>query len=91
MTLPEAVDLFFAERERKLKESTVSRYRYVVRQYIQPQLGAAPLYALTEQRVADFTESSRNRVYRPKAHGTLAYCCGPFCGRRPSTDASARA
>ena len=54
MTLPEAVDLFFAERERKLKESTVSRYRYVVRQYIQPQLGAAPLYALTEQRVADF-------------------------------------
>ena len=29
-------------------------YRYVVRQYIQPQLGAAPLYALTEQRVADF-------------------------------------
>lgn len=90
MTLPEAVDLFFAERERKLKESTVSRYRYVVRQYIQPQLGAAPLYTLTEQRVADFTESSRNRVYRPKAHGTLAYCCGPFCGRRPSTDASAR-
>ena len=54
MTLPEAVDLFFAERERKMKESTVSRYRYVVRQYIQPQLGAAPLYALTEQRVADF-------------------------------------
>ena len=56
MTLPEAVELFFVEREqkRKLKESTVSRYRYVVRQYIQPQLGAAPLYALTEQRVADF-------------------------------------
>ena len=54
MTLPEAVELFFAERGRKLKESTVSRYRYVVRQYIQPQLGAAPLYALTEQRVADF-------------------------------------
>lgn len=54
MTLPEAVDLFFAERGRKLKESTASRYRYVVRQYIQPQLGAAPLYALTEQRVADF-------------------------------------
>lgn len=54
MTLLEAVDLFFAERERKLKESTVSRYRYVVRQYIQPQLGAAPLYTLTEQRVADF-------------------------------------
>ena len=54
MTLPEAVDLFFTERERKLKESTVSRYRYVVRQYIQPQLGAAPLYTLTEQRVADF-------------------------------------
>ena len=54
MTLPEAVELFFAERERKLKESTVSRYRYVVRQYIQPQLGAAPLYTLTEQRVADF-------------------------------------
>lgn len=54
MTLPEAVDLFFAERGRKLKESTASRYRYVVRQYIQPQLGAAPLYALTEQRVANF-------------------------------------
>ena len=54
ITLLEAVDLFFAERERKLKESTVSRYRYVVRQYIQPQLGAAPLYTLTEQRVADF-------------------------------------
>ena len=56
MTLPEAVELFFVEREqkRKLKESTASRYRYVVRQYIQPQLGAAPLYALTEQRVADF-------------------------------------
>lgn len=56
MTLPEAVELFFVEREqkRKLKESTVSRYRYVVQQYIQPQLGAAPLYALTEQRVADF-------------------------------------
>lgn len=56
MTLPEAVELFFVEREqkRKLKESTVSRYRYVVRQYIQPQLGAAPLYTLTEQRVADF-------------------------------------
>ena len=56
MTLPEAVELFFVEREqkRKLKESTVSRYRYVVRQYIQPHLGAAPLYALTEQRVADF-------------------------------------
>lgn len=35
MTLPEAVELFFVEREqkRKLKESTVSRYRYVVRQY----------------------------------------------------------
>lgn len=33
MTLPEAVDLFFAERERTLKKSTVSRYRYVVRQY----------------------------------------------------------
>ncbi len=56
MTLPEAVELFFAEREqkRKLKASTVSRYRYVVRQYIQPQLGTAPLYTLTEQRVADF-------------------------------------
>lgn len=56
MTLPEAVELFSVEREqkRKLKESTVSRYRYVVRQYIQPQLGAAPLYTLTEQRVADF-------------------------------------
>ena len=54
MTLPEAMDLFFAERERKLKESTVSRYRYMVRKYIQPQLGAAPLYALTEPRVADF-------------------------------------
>lgn len=56
MTLPEAVELFFVEREqkRKLKESTVSRYRYVVQQYIQPQLGAAPLYALTKQRVADF-------------------------------------
>lgn len=56
MTLPEAVELFFVEREqkRKLKESTVSRYRYVVRQYIRPHLGAAPLYALTEQRVADF-------------------------------------
>ena len=53
LTLPEAVDMFFAERERKLKESTVSRYRYVVRQYIQPQLGTAPLYTLTEQRVAD--------------------------------------
>ena len=56
MTLPEAVELFFTEREqkRKLKESTVSRYRYVVRRYIQPQLGAAPLYTLTEERVADF-------------------------------------
>ena len=56
MTLPEAVELFSVEREqkRKLKESTVSRYRYVVRQYIQPKLGAAPLYTLTEQRVADF-------------------------------------
>ena len=56
MTLPEAVELFFTEREqkRKLKESTVSRYRYMVRQYIQPQLGAAPLYTLTEERVAAF-------------------------------------
>ena len=56
MTLPEAEELFFAEREqkRKLKESTVSRYRYMVRQYIQPQLGVAPLYTLTEERVAAF-------------------------------------
>lgn len=93
MTLPEAVELFFVEREqkRKLKESTVSRYRYVVRQYIQPQLGAAPLYALTEQRVADFTGSSRSRACRPKVHGMLAYCCEPFCGWRPSRGASARA
>lgn len=67
MTLPEAVDLFFAERERKLKESTVSRYRYVVRQYIQPQLGAAPLYTLTEERVAAFYQRLQGQSLSPKS------------------------
>ena len=54
MTLAEAAELFFAEREQKLKEYTLSRYRYMVWQYIQPQLGTMPLYALTEERVAAF-------------------------------------
>ena len=69
MTLPEAVELFFTEREqkRKLKESTVSRYRYVVRQYIQPQLGAAPLYTLTEERVAAFYQRLQGQRLSPKS------------------------
>ena len=67
MTLPEAVDLFFAERERKLKESTVSRYRYMVRKYIQPQLGAAPLYTLTEERVAAFYQRLQGQSLSPKS------------------------
>ncbi len=69
MTLPEAVELFFTEREqkRKLKESTVSRYRYVVRQYIQPQLGAAPLYTLTEERVAAFYQRLQGQGLSPKS------------------------
>lgn len=69
MTLPEAVELFFVEREqkRKLKESTVSRYRYVVRQYIQPQLGAAPLYTLTEERVAAFYQRLQGQGLSPKS------------------------
>lgn len=67
MTLAEAVDLFFAERAQKLKESTVSRYRYVVRQYIQPQLGAAPLYTLTEERVAAFYQRLQGQGLSPKS------------------------
>ena len=69
MTFPEAVELFFTEREqkRKLKESTVSRYRYVVRQYIQPQLGAAPLYTLTEERVAAFYQRLQGQSLSPKS------------------------
>lgn len=67
MTLPEAVDLFFAERERKLKEPTVSRYRYMVRKYIQPQLGAAPLYTLTEERVAAFYQRLQGQSLSPKS------------------------
>ena len=69
MTLPEAVELFFTEREqkRKLKESTASRYRYVVRQYIQPQLGAAPLYTLTEERVAAFYQRLQGQSLSPKS------------------------
>ena len=69
MTLPEAVELFFAEREqkRKLKESTVSRYRYLVRKYIQPQLGAAPLYTLTEERVAAFYQKLQGQRLSPKS------------------------
>ena len=69
MTLPEAVELFFTEREqkRKLKESTVSRYRYMVRQYIQPQMGAAPLYTLTEERVATFYQKLQGQGLSPKS------------------------
>ena len=69
MTLPEAVELFFTEREqkRKLKESTVSRYRYMVRRYIQPQLGAAPLYTLTEKRVAAFYQRLQGQGLSPKS------------------------
>ena len=69
MTLPEAVELFFTEREqkRKLKESTVSRYRYMVRRYIQPQLGAAPLYTLTEERVAAFYQRLQGQGLSPKS------------------------
>ena len=69
MTLPEAVELFFTEREqkRKLKESTVSRYRYMVRKYIQPQLGAAPLYTLTEERVAAFYQRLQGQGLSPKS------------------------
>ena len=91
LTLPEAVELFFTEREqkRKLKESTVSRYRYVVRQYIQPQLGAAPLYALTEERVAAFyrklqeqglsAKSTRDVGVLLRAILRKASKCGCFC------------
>lgn len=69
MTLVEAVELFFAEREqkRKLKESTVSRYRYMVRQYIQPQLGAVSLYTLTEERVAAFYQKLQGQGLSPKS------------------------
>ena len=69
MTLPEAVELFFTEREqkRKLTESTVSRYRYMVRRYIQPQLGAAPLYTLTEERVAAFYQRLQGQGLSPKS------------------------
>ena len=69
MTLPEAVELFFTEREQKqkLKESTVSRYRYMVRRYIQPQLGAAPLYTLTEKRVAAFYQRLQGQGLSPKS------------------------
>ena len=69
MTLPEAVELFFTEREQKqkLKESTVSRYRYMVRRYIQPQLGAAPLYTLTEERVAAFYQRLQGQGLSPKS------------------------
>ena len=69
MTLQEAVELFFTEREqkRKLKESTVSRYRYMVRRYIQPQLGAAPLYTLTEERVAAFYQRLQGQGLSPKS------------------------
>ena len=69
MTLPESVELFFTEREqkRKLKESTVSRYRYMVRQYIQPQLGTMPLYALTEERVAAFYQKLQGQGLSPKS------------------------
>ena len=69
MTLPEAVELFFVEREqkRKLKESTVSRYRYMVRRYIQPQLGAVPLYTLTEERVAAFYQRLQGQSLSPKS------------------------
>jgi integrase len=69
MTLPEAVELFFTEREQKqkLKESTVSRYRYMVRRYIQPQLGAAQLYTLTEERVAAFYQRLQGQGLSPKS------------------------
>ena len=69
MTFPEAVELFFTEREQKrmLKESTVSRYRYMVRKYIQPQLGAAPLYTLTEERVAAFYQRLQGQSLSPKS------------------------
>lgn len=69
MTLPEAVELFFTEREQKqkLKASTVSRYRYMVRRYIQPQLGAAPLYTLTEERVAAFYQRLQGQGLSPKS------------------------
>ena len=69
MTLPEAVELFFVEREqkRKLKESTVSRYRYMVWQYIQPQLGTMPLYALTEERATAFYQKLQGQGLSPKS------------------------
>ena len=51
----------------ELKESTVSRYRYVVRQYIQPKLGAAPLYTLTEERVAAFYQRLQGQGLSPKS------------------------
>lgn len=71
MTLPEAVELFFVEREqkRKLKESTVSRYRYVVRQYMRQRHGLRGRWATEKLSPTPWTPKAA-RAYAPQAGRT---------------------
>ena len=54
LTLNQAAERFLADKQDKLKQSTLARYAYMLAHYILPALGAVPICQLTANQISDF-------------------------------------
>ena len=54
LTLNQAAERFLADKQDKLKQSTLARYAYMLEHYILPALGAVLVCQLTANQISDF-------------------------------------
>lgn len=54
LTLDQTAERFLADKQDKLKQSTLARYAYILEHYILPALGAVLVCQLTANQISDF-------------------------------------
>lgn len=54
LTLDQAAERFLADKQDKLKQSTLARYAYMLEHYILPAFGAILICQLTANQISDF-------------------------------------
>lgn len=66
LTLNQAAERFLADKQDKLKQSTLARYAYMLEHYILPALGAVLVCQLTANQISDFFAVFRKWSFRKK-------------------------
>lgn len=67
LTLDQTAERFLADKQDKLKQSTLARYAYILEHYILPALGAVLVCQLTANQISDFLlRLQKRRSFREK-------------------------